>query len=191
MDLDESKAQLRSRLKALRAEMPEKERKQADRCIAEKVRATEAYRNAGVLCAYVSFGFEVDTLRIIENAWLDGKVVCSPRCVAGSRAMEWYVIGSFDGLIKSSFGVLEPDPSTLTRVCGFDSNAVALVPGLTFDHEGFRLGYGGGFYDFFLDGFPGVSLGLCRQRFYDGFVIPKGPYDKPVDEVITDGCGIV
>ena len=191
MDLDESKAQLRSQLKALRVEMPDQERQQADRRIAEMVRASDAYRKADVLCAYVSFGCEVDTLRIIENAWLDGKVVCSPRCVSGSRAMEWYAYQDFNHFARSPFGVLEPDPSVLTQVCGFDSSAVALVPGLTFDYEGYRLGYGGGFYDYFLEKFPGVSMGLCRQRFYDCFLIPKGPYDRPVDEVITDDCGIV
>lgn len=63
--------------------------------------------------------------------------------------------------------------------------ALALVPGLAFDAAGFRLGYGGGFYDTFLPTFPGTSMGLCRAAQLADH-LPHEDYDMPVDEVVTE-----
>ena len=64
--------------------------------------------------------------------------------------------------------------------------ALALVPGLAFDAAGFRLGYGGGFYDTFLADFPGTTVGLCRTCQLSAVPLPRGPYDLPVGLVVTE-----
>ena len=63
---------------------------------------------------------------------------------------------------------------------------MVLVPGFTFDSHGYRLGYGGGFYDVFLSGFQGPAVGLCREAFFDAYPIPLGEFDLPVQLIATD-----
>lgn len=69
--------------------------------------------------------------------------------------------------------------------------ALALVPGLAFDAVGFRLGYGGGFYDTFLADFPGTTVGLCRTCQLSAVPLPRGPYDLPVGLVVTEDGDII
>lgn len=94
-----------------------------------------------------------------------------------------------DGLVRNRFGVEEPDPVTAVEVDWRQAAVpVALVPALSIDDEGYRLGYGAGFYDRFLADFTGVSIGLCRaaQRVKSlcdlGAV---GVFDRPVDVVVS------
>ena len=102
--------------------------------------------------------------------------------------MEWYAIDGFENLEASAFGVEEPaaDPARRIPVPGGEGAlAVALVPGFAFDASGYRIGYGGGFYDVFLPTFGGVSLGLCRKAQLSDVPVPRDGHDVAVDEVIA------
>lgn len=179
------KEQLRACLKQARKDMGLEARILADKQIAQAVFDHPAFQDAQIVLAYLSFGAEVDTHLIIERAWALGKRVALPRCKEGTREMEWFLVESFDGLVRSSFGVLEPDPQACAcYVLGTCDSEVALVPALSFDSEGYRLGYGGGFYDVFLKDFPGVSLGLCRQGFYGEQYVVRDAHDVPVTFVV-------
>lgn len=180
------KDQLRQRFKALRAALPEGERRAIDAAIAENVAALSAFAEADGVFTYLSFGVEVNTRELIERAWGSGKAVALPRVVPGTRAMRWYAVDSLDGLERSSFGVEEPVADPACEVTPADFRApIALVPGLAFDREGYRLGYGGGFYDAFLPTFPGASIGLCRTaQCLDR--LPHDTYDVPVDRVVAE-----
>ena len=104
--------------------------------------------------------------------------------------MAWYRVMSYDGLVKSSFGVLEPNPKTFEQADSAGGIApLAIVPGLAFDPRGYRLGYGGGFYDTFLSGFPGRSVGLCRERQMVENLSDLGvidAHDLPANVVVTE-----
>ncbi|MBP3884851.1 MAG: 5-formyltetrahydrofolate cyclo-ligase [Olsenella sp.] len=160
---DACKRELRARMREARASLSVTERERADAAIRGRLFSLEAWKAARTVYTYLSFGSEVDTARIIERAWTMGKVVALPRCVPGERRLEWFRVETLEGLVKSSFGVLEPTrlESLLLPAQG-DESSLAIVPGLAFDREGHRLGYGGGYYDVFLAGFRGCSVGLCR-----------------------------
>lgn len=187
------KAALRKRLRAERAALAPDERATADARIAEQLFALPAWREAHVVFAYLSFGSEVDTRRVIERAWAEGKTVALPRCVVdqADRAMTWHRVTSFNGLVRSSLGVDEPPASPATRVdpaAPDPAHAVALVPGLAFDAQGYRIGYGGGYYDAFLATFPGATVGLCRHAQLAESLRAQGavePHDVPVQTVIS------
>ncbi len=189
--VDERKREARAKIKHMRRLIPREERERVDAAITARLTELPAYREARLVLPYLSFGSEIDTYALIEHAWADGKTVALPRCVEGTREMEWYRIESFDGLVRSSIGVLEPvrDPQALVSV-GATPHELVVVPGLTFDLSGYRLGYGGGFYDTFLAGFDGTKVGLCRtcQLCRDlrvaGFI---DEHDLPVDVVVTEG----
>lgn len=179
------KNELRACLKQARKDMGAEARALSDGQIARAVKDHPAFADARTVLAYLSFGAEVDTHSIIRDAWAAGKNVALPRCKEGTREMEWFRVDSFDGLVRSSFGVLEPNPviCPLYEV-GSEGPEVALVPALAFDSHGYRLGYGGGFYDVFLKDFSGVSLGLCRQGFYGDEYVVRDAHDVPVTFVV-------
>lgn len=191
----EGKRELRLSLKEKRAALSVELRASADQCIAQRVCALPEFAAADVVFTYLSFGSEVDTRQIIQEAWRAGKTVAIPRCVPGERRMEWCEAHSFDGLVKSSLGVEEPRadaqsvpmPISASVPASVPSCAIALVPALAYDQQGYRLGYGGGYYDVFLEAFAGTSIGLCREGFLlDSLDRAIEPHDLPVDIVITD-----
>ncbi|MGN0286119.1 MAG: 5-formyltetrahydrofolate cyclo-ligase [Atopobiaceae bacterium] len=190
-DIAQRKKDLRGSLRHLRAGIPEDEREAADRQIAQALCGLYEFAAATYVLTYLSFGSEVQTRGIIQRAWQLGKVVALPRCVPHTRLMEWHVVTSLEGLVTSSFGVQEPaaDESTLLDATRLPQ-ALAVVPALAFDREGYRLGYGGGFYDTFLAGFPGTSAGICRRVQMRDSLRQLGvidAHDLPVDMVVGQG----
>lgn len=184
----DAKRALRREIKALRDGLGADARQRIDAAIADNVSELAPYALAPVVFTYLSAGSEVDTRGIIRNAWANGKTVAIPRCVPGSRLMEWHVIESFEGLEKGSLGIDEPpaNPATLIDPSQQGPLSVALVPALSYDPYGFRLGYGGGYYDTFLPSFPGVSIGLCRNAQLSTAPLPTDLHDAPVSFVVTE-----
>lgn len=189
--VSEHKRELRRRFRAERDGLVTKTRDSADARIARRVCALAAWRQADVVLAYYATGSEVSTRPLIEEAWLADKTVALPRCNAGNT-LSWYRVGpgELDALAPGSWGIPEPeacsnrliDPAALRH-------AVALVPGLAYDRQGFRLGYGGGYYDRFLAGFSGVALGLCRSAqlvWSLGELGALDAYDRAVACVVTE-----
>lgn len=188
--IDECKCALRAHFKRVRRELGEARRTAADVRIEANVLALPAFVEAEVLLAYLDFGSEVRTRGIIQAAWDAGKVVALPWCVPGTHEMRWYRVTSFDALVRSPLGVEEPVPDPANeQLLDTGQRMLALVPGLTFDAAGYRLGYGGGFYDTFLAGFRGVSVGLCRETTLSRDLRAVGvidEHDLPVDLVVSE-----
>ena len=185
--VDNRKSQLRAEMRKVRKAMSPDERKRADDDICAKVCSLPQFQAARMVFAYLAFGEEVETRGIIERAWRDGKQVALPRCT-GPREMRWFRISDFSDLELSSMGVEEPRIDEQREVIPSDyEQSVAIVPGFTFDQQGYRLGYGGGFYDTFLSDYPGVSVGICRSAQQRDDLKALGvidEWDKPVDVVV-------
>ncbi|MBE6466026.1 5-formyltetrahydrofolate cyclo-ligase [Denitrobacterium detoxificans] len=155
--------------------------------IAQRLFQQPEFMIARTVFSFYSVGSEVDTHVIIERALSLGKMVALPRCVPGSRTMEWYAIDSLEGLVPSSYGIPEPAP-VVGRLVDPAScvDSLCIVPGLAFDTRGYRLGYGGGYYDIFLSTFPGFALGLCRESHMASESIARESFDRPVSAVLTE-----
>ena len=181
---------LRTSFKRLRAALASEERARIDTAITQRVCNAPEFQNAQVIATYLSFGAEVETRGIIERAWREGKTVALPRCVPASRCMRWYLIDSFEGLERHALGMLEPAEDPAREIDPAAKKGVlAIVPALAIDEQGFRLGYGGGYYDAFLAGFSGVSVCLCREAQVVENLAALGArerYDIPVDAVVTE-----
>ena len=183
-DIRNVKQALRDRMKDLRLTMPPEDKAAYDEAIRDRFLGRTSYLCSATVLTYVSTPLEVDTRGIIEAALADGKQVACPRCIDGTRQMAFYYITSPDELIPRTFGVPEPeaDPARLFRGA---RNPICIVPGLAFDRGGYRLGYGKGYYDRFLSGYDGWTVGLC----YDACVeyrLPHGRFDRTVDRLITE-----
>ena len=186
------KSSLRAHLKASRAAIPADERAAIDTAICERLVETSEYEKCEIILTYLSTEREVDTRDLVMRAMASGKHVALPRCVPGTRKMSWHLVKGLDGLVTSSFGIEEPpdEDDTLVRPNTLKhARALAIVPALAFDEAGFRIGYGGGFYDVFLERFPGATVGLCRESSLHASLSAAGAleaHDRAVDLVVTE-----
>ena len=106
IDLREYKGALRRESKAYRQSLPAEAKAKKDSAILRRLLALRQYQQASLVLTYVSTAIEVDTRELIRQALADGKRVGVPRCIDGTRLMEFYEIGSLDDLEKRTFGVL-------------------------------------------------------------------------------------
>lgn len=183
-DVRKNKDILREKFKNKRLAFTSEQKAEYDRKILKKISALYQYKNSSVILSYVSKGIEVDTMKLIDMALADGKRVAVPKCVDGTRNMEFYYINSVQDLEKGSFGVLEPKTEVCEKLTDF-SGCFCVVPGMSFDTKGFRLGYGKGYYDRFLAKFDGATAGLCYSCCVK-WMLPRGKFDKSVDVVVTE-----
>ncbi len=183
-DIKAEKTQLRKALRTSRRSLDREKKADCDAEIQSRVLSLRSYASTDLVFTYVSLDTEVDTLGIIHAAWANGKRVAVPRCLPDSNEIEFYIIKSLDDLAPGHFGVLEPIPERCEKV-GDYSHGLCVVPGLSFDAEGYRLGYGKGYYDRFLKQFHGVSVGLCYSSGVK-WKLPRTSYDVPVDIIATE-----
>lgn len=153
MTKPEIRALIRSRLAAMTPE----ELAEKSRILTARFLKAEAYRNAETLYGYVGYNREVCTMGILEQALKDGKRVAIPKCYG--KQMIFRYITDLNRLQRRSFGLPEPyDDEPQAQ----DPEALVLMPGLAFDKAGFRVGYGGGYYDRFLELEPDhPTVALC------------------------------
>ncbi|MBQ5798735.1 MAG: 5-formyltetrahydrofolate cyclo-ligase [Clostridia bacterium] len=134
LDIRKYKQEIREKGRARRSEISPEQKTYLDGKIADNVRRLRQYSPAKTILIYVSTAIEIDTKKIIENAWADGKRVAVPRCIPDTRNMEFHYIESFDDLKPGTFGVLEP-AETLEMVENFDG-CLMIVPAIQFDLQG-------------------------------------------------------
>lgn len=183
-DVRSTKNNLREKFRQKRLDFTPQQKAEYDEMIFQRLCRLYQYKNASVVLCYVSKSIEVDTLKFINQALADGKRVAVPRCIDGTRKMDFYFINSVDDLEKGSFGVYEPKTDTCTKLTELDSG-LCVVPGMSFDTNGYRLGYGKGYYDRFLSEFGGDTVGICYSCCIK-WNLPKGKFDKPVDIILTE-----
>jgi len=163
--------------------------------IRQRLEEVVEYRRAGAVLSYVaSKDNEVDTRPVIAAALGAGRTVLVPIAEPGG-GMIWSRIHSLDGLVPSRFGILEPMRSR-RRIVRPPADGVVLVPGVAFSENGYRIGYGGGYFDRFLRPYEGIAIGLAYES-QIAAGLPVEPHDVPVDLVVTEsrvvrpdaGCG--
>lgn len=183
VDIRKYKSELRLQSRAARAELSVEEKRSLDQGVRQNVRKLREYKWVHTLLVYVSTPIEVDTLQIIQNALDDGKKVAVPRCIAGTRQMQFHYIQGLEDLSPGSFSVLEP--SADAPVVEDFTGTLMLVPAFMYDRNGYRLGYGKGYYDRYMAEYTGISVGLCYEREVKPFLY-HGRYDRAVDFILTE-----
>lgn len=178
------KADLRAKYRKIRESCPADVKKSLDQKLAQNFLNLDEYKQCEKLFVFVSSQIEVDTMNIIRQAFADGKQVAVPKCTDRYGKMEFYFIKSFDQLEKGEFGIMEPNESACEQVRDLDSG-LCIVPGICFDMYGYRIGFGKGYYDRFLERFGGITAGLCYSKCTE-HELPRGNHDKSVDIVITE-----
>ncbi|GAB7081986.1 5-formyltetrahydrofolate cyclo-ligase [Megalodesulfovibrio paquesii] len=153
------------------------------------VLALDAWRNAGEILCYCAVRGEVDTQRLLDDAWARNLHLLLPRCVPGAPGvMELAGVACPAELRPGAFNIPEPDPATCPMLPA-SAPDVAVIPGLAFDRAGHRLGYGGGYYDRLLA--PGrvqprLRIGLCFSFQLVADPLPADPWDAAMDVLVTE-----
>lgn len=155
----------------------------ASREILENLKDISECKNANIIFCYVGRENEINTMPIIQYFLDLGKQVVVPKCVS-KGIMEAYLIESSEDLEEGKYGILEPKIESTKRVSP-DKIDLAIVPCITVNAQGYRLGYGGGFYDRYLLGTEAYRIVLCRERtLYED--IPVEDHDQKMNMVITE-----
>lgn len=175
------KVQERIRVKKLTRSLGEEYLRECDRRAVSRLFTLLEYELADTVFCYVGVGSEPDTTLIIERALRDGKTVAVP--LVQGKTMTARVIYGKNELKDGTFGI--PEPSKISEILPKNAIDVAIVPALTFDIFGNRLGHGGGYYDRYLEGASGVRIGLGREKLIVG-KLPHEEHDIPIDILITE-----
>lgn len=133
-------------------------KKQTDQKLLEKLITLKDYKKAKTIATYLSFDYEYDTSLLIHQAHEDGKKVLVPKIVSKGEMI--FVPYDENDLSKSSFGVREPNSHQAILKSEID---LIHVPGLIFNSRGYRIGYGGGFYDRYLKDYERATVATIYQ----------------------------
>lgn len=174
------KSELRKRLLEERSRIPNETRHRLSEKITEKLFSLKEFKEAEAVFCYVSKENEISTEKIIVECLLSGKKIAAPVC-SGEKMTFRYINGAED-LEKGSFSVYEP--AARCREAAADEKTVCITPALCYNAEGYRIGYGKGFYDRFFEKNQCVRIGLCYDKNIRDFV-PDGN-DIAVDIIVTE-----
>ncbi len=174
-----SKQELRKSIREQKRAMTPEEIEAKSVRLGELFAESEAYRNAETIYGYMPYNQEVRTVPMLERALRDGKRVAVPKCYGDE--MRFIFMDDLSKVEKGYAGIPEP---IADEPIADDETALVLMPGLAFDPQGHRIGYGGGFYDRFLAKEPNhPTLALC----YDFQMVEHletEEFDIPVDTVL-------
>ncbi|MBN8236632.1 5-formyltetrahydrofolate cyclo-ligase [Halobacillus kuroshimensis] len=146
--------------------------------------SSEEWNKAKIIGVTLSQDHEWSTEPIIEEGWKAGKTIAAPRCLPKEKQLEFYQLDSYNQLERVYFGLREP---VRDKDWFVEKNAIdlLLVPGLLFDSKGYRIGYGGGYYDRFIEGFRGKTMMIASEKQRED-TLPFEDYDQRVEYVLTE-----
>ena len=184
MNIDDKKA-FRKAMLAKRDAIPYENRTEADKARNERIRNWGAYQKAELLLFYVSYRSEADTLQLIKEALEAGRNVAVPKVVG--TEMVFYRLTEFSQLVEGYKGILEPDTECCEAITDdLPKHTLLFVPGCAFDEKGGRMGYGGGFYDRFMEKYPEVLRAALAYEEQLVEEVPREVHDKTVDVIVTE-----
>jgi 5-formyltetrahydrofolate cyclo-ligase len=162
------------------------ERHQMAQKIKDRLLNQDEYKEAGAVLFYAAFGSEVPTTKMMEAGLEAGKTIVLPITDTKTNRLIIRRISDLSCLVKNKYGIPEPAIDSTDSFNAHDIDLI-IVPGIVFDEEGWRIGYGGGYYDRFLSrinpSVPWVSVAFELQ------IVPRIPsesHDLPVDKIVTE-----
>lgn len=180
---------LREQIRTIRDSISKEERAAFSRIIMDKVVSMAEFKAADNIMCFASFGSEVNTFPLLERIIIDNKTLILPRVVynGADKYLDLFEVKDVEKqLVKGAYGIMEPDPQRCVKA---DASHVKLFicPGLAFDTNCNRLGYGAGFYDRLFEGIDKSCMKVGIS--FDVQIVDKvetDNFDIPMDKVITE-----
>jgi len=177
-----SKKEIRAEVKRNRRDASPEQIRENSNLICEKFLSLPEYKEAQVVFAYMDCKNEVETKKVIEQCWKDGKTIAVPKVFG--ETMKYYVISSYDDLEEGYFGIPEPKHESLQEIVCEDG--LMILPGVAFDVYRHRVGYGGGFYDRYLEAHPDMKKIAFAFEFQMFEEVPFEEFDRQPEKIITE-----
>jgi len=191
MDMEKAmpdKKEIRRQILKIRNGLSETECREKSGQIMKAFKQQEEYQNSRLLFLYASFGSEVMTRSFMREALSEGKRIALPRAFVseGEPCMEFYEITEDSQLIDGYKGI--PEPNVLHKCVQKIEELpdLMLMPGVAFDKNRTRIGYGMGFYDRYLEKHPGIRTIAVAYACQVVETIPASPYDYRPDRLLTE-----
>jgi len=184
MGINEDKKAIRKEIRQRINDLDREYCQNASKIICDRVIALPEYAKAETVFCFVGVDGEPDTRSIINDALLNGKRLCVPLCL-DSTTMDAIEISGYDDLVPGYYGILEPKPG----LKAVDPTEIdfAVIPCVTCDHKGNRLGHGRGYYDRYFERGEFEKCMICYEKLTIGVgEIPLDEHDKMVSRVVTD-----
>ena len=181
--ITEEKRKLRKLFINKRQSLSREEKTEKDRKISEIIIKSDFFDACDSLLAYYPVRNETDILPVIEVALKLNKKVAFPLTYKNG-IMDFRYVFSLEDLVTGRYGI--PEPSQNSELFLGSKSALCIVPALSYDFYGYRLGYGGGYYERFLSCFNGHAVGAM----YSDFISKKLPHDEndiKISTLITEG----
>lgn len=174
------KKQIRNEIKKKRSQLSPNDRQIKDEQIYQSVVQSEEFIQASSILIYINNGEEVSTTKIIQKAWELGKWVAAPK--TKKQEINFYTFSAFSELKTGPYGILEPTDKELVE----SQDALVIMPGVVFDYNRNRIGYGGGYYDRYLSShniFKSMALAYDCQLIKE---VPHDEYDVKPNIIVTE-----
>ena len=187
---ESSKAEIRSSALRRRDALPPSVRQDYGRTILNRILAMDVFRGSQTVMAYSSFGSEIDMLPLLLAVLGSGKTLLLPKVKRAVGGLEVYEVRNIESDLRvGPWGILEPSP----EICACrapSGQELILVPGVAFDRQGGRIGYGRGYYDKLLascsavNHFPRTIAAAFEVQVVDA--VPMEPHDVRIDMLVTE-----
>ncbi|MCF6460432.1 5-formyltetrahydrofolate cyclo-ligase [Clostridium sp. Cult3] len=178
---------LRKQILDKRSQLTPQEIKEKSKSIENRLFSLVEYKQSNFIFSFISFRDEVHTHEIIKTSLDNGKRIGVPITVVEPRKLLVSEIKDFDEELEMGYYDILAPKEEYQRIVSPDLVDLVLVPGVAFDERGYRVGYGGGYYDRFFSGLKRdvVKIGLCYELQISSQV-PIDSYDIPVDYILTE-----
>lgn len=180
------KRQIRTEILEKRNRMTTDEREKAESIILKSLTIMPEFETAKTVASFVSFRNEIEMQTINQSILASRKKLVLPLIDMTLKTMHFYFVDDLNTLVKNSYGILEPNPSTHVQISNEDIELI-LTPGVAFDLQGYRLGYGGGFYDRFFTSLkkaiPSIGIAFECQVVSQ---LPIDDYDQKILKLLTE-----
>ena len=182
MSIRDEKRELRNKIRKKTVALSEQYKREADQRIIERLLSLPEYQEAKRVFAFVGTEREINTRPFLEQVLADGKILAVPLCV-GKGIMEAKRIRSLSELKKGAYDILEPEASAETLL--LQAEDLTVIPCLSCDCRGNRLGHGAGFYDRYFRDLQTREVMICREALVEES-IPMEETDHKFAKVLTE-----
>ncbi|MBQ3513737.1 MAG: 5-formyltetrahydrofolate cyclo-ligase [Lachnospiraceae bacterium] len=174
------KATIRTQIKQRKRQLSKEEILELSHACIKSLMELDCISNYDIICPYVSYNQEVATWDFIKQLLKEGKKVAVPKVIGDE--MEFFYIHQFSDLLPGAYGILEPSSGQTLQ----EPKALVIMPGLAFDKEKNRIGYGGGFYDKYLEKHPDFLKVALAYDFQIYEKLDVEQFDIKPDIIVTD-----
>ena len=184
--VSERKKELRIIFKEQRRALSEEEKRSFSEKLCKNILSLDVFKQADAVLSFYPLENETDVQGVNEEVLRLKKILAFPKCVKGTREMNFFSVSSFDELEKGSYSIYEPKETCPLYVPSESAKTICIAPAMAYSRDGYRIGYGGGYYDRYLSKFPFLtSVGVIYSPFLTD-TLPCGELDIAVDTVVTD-----